>query len=212
MKHLKTIACDLGLAAACVLLYSPGFLNLRPWDPSIIRATLSICLAILIAVLFYLVNSPLIKGDKDKTISQLNEALRLFRDNPRSSDARTAMKQYKRLLDISKDLEMLVGERFEKGSVTYEKYISASEAVRSMTEDNLIQVANRLHLFSSNERYDLEMKENNHNSIKKLFEDNDRLIGEANHLALELADKESNESDEILEEITKLTEQLKYYA
>jgi hypothetical protein len=75
--------------------------------------------------------------------------------------------------------------------------------------DNLISVANRILLFSENEKNDEELKMKNHQEMEHLLSQNEQLLKQGNRLALELAAGEENQ--DILEEITKLTEEVKFY-
>ena len=53
-KYIKLILANLSIAAAAIVLYSPGLINLRLSDYSIFRAGMSIIAALLLILAFFL--------------------------------------------------------------------------------------------------------------------------------------------------------------
>lgn len=65
---IKNIVLDTVLAIALIICYSPGLLNLRPSDESILRAGLSIVIIPISLAIFYFINEDLIHQKSVKTI------------------------------------------------------------------------------------------------------------------------------------------------
>jgi hypothetical protein len=124
-------------------------------------------------------------------------------------EAKVALTQEKRLRETLEDLEFLIGDRFGKGSISYQKFDGARAGISQVVGDNLIRIANRILLFSENEKNDEELRRKNHQEMEHLLSQNEQLLKQGNRLALELAAGEENQ--DILEEITRLTEEVKFY-
>ena len=60
-KYIKLILANLSIAAAAIVLYSPGLINLRLSDYSIFRAGMSIIAALLLILAFFLINIRLLR-------------------------------------------------------------------------------------------------------------------------------------------------------
>ena len=69
-RYAKMLFSDLCIAAAAVVMYSPGLLALRPTDESIIRAGFSIVGGIVIAYSLFRVNFG--ESDEEKLIDAGN--------------------------------------------------------------------------------------------------------------------------------------------
>lgn len=209
----KVFIANIVLAVIAIVLYSPGLLNLRPWDDSILRAALSISLGVLLVGLLVVNNMRLLEKTPKKT-DGLKDAVRVLQEYGLKGrndypEAKQALAQEKRLRETLEDLEFLIGDRFGKGSISYQKFDGARAGISKVVGDNLISVANRILLFSENEKNDEELKMKNHQEMEHLLSQNEQLLKQGNRLALELAAGEENQ--DVLEEITKLTEEVKFY-
>lgn len=209
----KTLLRNIGLAVLAVIIYSPGLLNLRPWDDSILRAALSISLGVLLIGLFVANNMQLFEKPQKKT-DELKDAIRILQEyglkgRKSIAEAKTALEQEKRMRDTLEDLDFLIKDRFGEGSISYQRFYGAREGISQVVGDNLIKIANHILLFSENEKTDEELRRKNHQEMGRMLEQNDQLLKQGNQLALELASGE--EDQDILEEIKKLTEEVKLY-
>ncbi len=239
-KILKVIALNGAVVAAAVLCYSPGLLALRPSDESIFRAGLSILMILVLLTTFFLGNYLLllrqppqqewIADDADLNTEQAEQILhRYFGGKYFGSLAKTASEQITRLERSSDKALRVVEQRFEKGSLSWERYASVISAAEKSALKNSIAMANRMQLFDEDEYQRLQhyreddipdsiqeekisLYRKNLSLIRDAIAGNEQLILKVDTLAMELADGlKEDDGSELLEEIERLTGELKYY-
>ncbi len=76
-EMLKIIVLDAVLAIVLVVCYSPGLLNLRPSDASILRAGFSILIVPISVILFYLINKSLFSQKSVRTFDGQSVAVKV---------------------------------------------------------------------------------------------------------------------------------------
>lgn len=213
MTFKKILLKNICLAFATVIIYSPGLLDLRPWDANIVRASLSISLGILICGMFVVNNMKLFEKKPKKT-DLLEDAVRVLREfglrgSNQIEEAKIALNQEKQMKNTLEDLDFLIKDRFGDGSLSYQRFIGARDSINQVVSGNLIGIANHILLFTENEKDDEELMERNHEEMQRMLDQNDQLLKQGNQLALELAS--GKEDQDILGEIKKLTKEVKLY-
>lgn len=232
----KQILLNCGIAITLIVCYSPGLLNLRPDDSSILRAGSSIVLGIGAAMIFFYGNWILMKEPEQKQITveevdSLEDASRILKQYCAGKYfgkmAKTASEQLERLQKTTQKALTVVSSRFSTGSISYNRYYGIVEAAGSTAIANVIQMANRMSLFDEKEYAALQhyqeddipddvqeqqiaLYQKSLSQIQKTIEINERLILKMNSLAMEMM-SETEEPDALLEEIEELTKQAKYY-
>ena len=238
MKNfLKIAALNAGIIIVGVVAYSDGLLGLRPTDPSILRAGLSILTGLGMGAGLIGGNLRLLSPRKKiENVSELNEAqvknlLRGYTDSDVfGALAKTASDQADRINAAAKRAAGAVDLRFGAGTLSAERYVSAITSARETLLSNLKNIANRLQLFNEEEYRRLKNKKDdsipadvreqkqllydkNAEDIKKQVSLNERLILKLDTLTVEVSDDDESEekTDDLLAEITELTDELKYY-
>ncbi len=237
-KYLKLILLNLAIVVGAVVAYSDGLLGLRPGDPSILKAGLSILIGIALAAGLIYGNYRLLrepkKVEKDELTNpaQVEALLRGFTGSSYFGNyARTSIDQLRRLAASAKRTAGAVNEKFQKGSISAERYQSVIEAAGATAIENIRNIAMRLQMFDDAEyrrlknfrndsipdeiqQKQLELYDRNTEFIKNSIAVNENLILTMDTLTLEISDssaRNENDADELLGEITQLTKELKYY-
>lgn len=239
-RFLKLAAANLCIAAAAVILYSPGFLCLRISDYSIFRAGMSIIAALGLIAVFFFVNLRLLKEpDKKPVLLEDVPNLEKARDILRShvsgryfgSTARTAIEQLDRIFVCRQRLSGILEQRFEKGTMSWDKFDSMAAAAESSAIQNVVAMANRMQLFDEKEyarlqhyREDdipdeiqeeqLRLYRKNFDAVRSTIALNETLLLKLDALAMELSSSSGeNEAlnNGLVKEIEKLIEETKYY-
>lgn len=240
-KNSKRISRFLGLTAILVLVvifsYSEGFLALRPSDESIIRAGLSLFIAPMSAFVFFYSGYHMLKAPEKvmltkETMLDANKAKEIFiryhggKQFGRLADE--AMSQVTRLENSSERARMQIESRFGRDSMTGDRYLSSIESAKEASLGNIITIANRLQLFDEKEYARLEhYKEDdipddiqekqialyakNTEEIKQAIAANERLVLSLDCMSAGLLTQSEGQVNETIENIEKLTEQLKKY-
>ena len=240
MKNIKKIILlNAVIVVVAVVCYSQGFMNLRPTDDSIFRAGMSIMVAL--GLIFALVygNIELLKEKKIPKISNtasinVEDAERLLKsyfDGGYVGDtAKAAEEQLHRLLKSFQRAEELISDRFDKGSMSWEKYYSVVDTAKVTALQNIVSMANRMQMFDEKEyqrlvnykddlipddvqEQQLALYDKNLETIRNGIAVNEKLLLKMDTLSLELSDikSEYKPGDAILEEIEKLTSEVKLY-
>ncbi|MBQ6019431.1 MAG: hypothetical protein IJL26_04545 [Clostridia bacterium] len=237
-KIIKLILLNLSIAVGAVIAYSDGLLGLRPSDASILRAGFSIIIGLALAfALIYgnykLLQEPkLIQRDALTNPEQVESLLKEFTNSSYFGNyARTAVDQLRRLAASTRRTVSVIREKFQSGTMSFDKYMSIIEAAGATAIDNIRNIALRMQMFDDaeyrrlkNYRSDaipdeiqqkqIELYDRNTQFIKNSIAVNEELILKMDTLALEVSDssaRNENDADELLDEITRLTSELKYY-
>lgn len=234
---LKQIFLNVGIGALAVVFYSPGLMNLRPTDISILRAGSSICLGIAEAAAFFYGNYALMKQPERIAYNKENVqdtaqalfVLNMYKDGRYfGSLARTAHDQIKRFERSVERAKLEIKTKFEPGSMSFDKYDSIVSAADSALLENIITMANRIQFFDEAEyaklqnyknddipddiqEKQIELYKKNMDMVKNAIRANESLILSIDTLSVELATSD-REDNSLLDEIKKLTDEVKYYS
>lgn len=240
-KYLKLILANLSIAAAAVILYSPGLINLRLSDHSIFRAGMSIIAALLLILSFFLVNIRLLREpDQDPVllddVHDLDKAKDILKSHCEGkyfgSLARTASEQLDRIFQCRQRLFRILSQKFTQGTMSFDKFDSVAAAAESSAIKNVVAMANRMRLFDEKEyarllhyREDdipddiqeeqLRLYQKNFNDIRSTIAHNEKILLKLDALAMEIASSSSEEDMEsnngLIVEIERLIDETKYY-
>ncbi len=239
-KYIKLVLFNAIIAATAVICYSPGLINLRLSDESIFRAGMSIIMALILISVFFYGNYQMLSKKEQKFITRENisdidkaEALlrTYFGGKYFGKTAKAADEQLQRMLKSFKRTKIMIDEKFDEGSLSWNKYSSIVDAAQQSALDNIIAMANRIQMFDETEyrrlssykddmipddvqEKQLELYDKNMDNIRNAIAVNEKLLLKMDTLSMELSDvgeKKGNESDELLKEIEQLTEEVKYY-
>lgn len=234
---LKQILLNVGIGVSTVIFYSPGLMNLRPTDISILRAGSAICLGIAEATAFFYGNYKLSKAperisyNKDN-IKDTNQALNVLNScrggRYFGSLAQTAYDQVKRFEKSLIRAKQEINNKFDPGSMSHDKYYSVIAVADDALLENIITMANRIQFFDETEYAKLQNYKNddipddiqekqialyqkNMDLVKNAIRANENLILSIDTLSVELSTSD-NEDSGLLDEIRKLTDEVKFYS
>lgn len=238
-KTFKLLLLNLSIVMIAILTYSPGFLYLRPSDESIFRAGMSIIVFLALAFAFCYGNLTLLKTKEKVTytkenIKDMREAqsiLSSYKNGEYFGEiATTAINQISRLETSTQRAKLEIGNKFERGSLSWQKYYGAVEEANSIALDNVISLANRIQFFNEDEysrlkkyKYDsipddiqsqqLDLYNANMKLIESAVAVNERLILGLDTLSIELSKpgEIEEQNTNLLSDIKKLTDEVKYY-
>ena len=238
-KYVKTAILNIVIILTMIICYSEGFLGLRPTDASILRAGMSIFMAIAGAFACFYGNYMLLKEPERRTYSQeslvdLSQARAVLASYHGGKYfgriADTTSDQIVRLERTMERAKGALGTKFTKGSMSYDRYDATVKAAQEAALSNVIAMANRMQIFD--EKDYARLKNYKHDDIPDeiqqkqiaLYTDNmmqleaavaanEELILALDTMSLELARPgEAAQTDPLLEEIHRLTEQVKLYS
>ena len=215
-KIKKLIFGNLGFLIGFVVLFSPGLLGLSIVDASAVKAALSLTLGIMMPAGMVAYNY--------KTISQKND-VKLIGTNQYSVEGiRQEMKHYlgsgvfgqvarASLDELDKCEKMQAGvdevldRKFEKGSLTYQKFDSIAKAAQDTILANMVNIPDDIQI------QQLELYNKNIAAVKEKRNQNEGLIYKLDELRIELAASEAVDAAGIkaYAEIDTLIKQIEYY-
>lgn len=239
-KFIKIAGFNFIIVAVTVIGYSPGLLCLRPGDPSILKAGMSIILGLGLVASFVIGNYKLLLPQKHQiytkeTVVDMTEAVAVLKqfqnDKYVGQIARTAVEQIERLQRSTKRAEMEIQAKFGDSALSYEKYHTIIDSAGTIALENLISLANRLQLYDTKEYERLQhykeddipddiqekqigLFQRNIDLASKAVSANENLILSLDTLAIELTSANyntSNQEDDLLHDIENLTNEVKYY-
>lgn len=241
-KYLKLIAANLCIAAAAVILYSPGLINLRISDYSILRAGMSIIAAFLLITFFLLINIRFLREPQPKPlmledVPDLEKAKSILRDHWGGkyfgTMAKTASEQIDRIIKCRQRLSGILEQKFTKGTLSWEKFNSTAAAAESSAIQNVVAMANRMRLFDEKEYHRLQhyktddipddiqeeqirLYQKNFDDIRSTIALNEKILLKLDALTMEVSSSSfadnSDQNNELICEIEKLIDETKYYA
>ncbi len=238
-KFFKVIILNLVIILTMVVCYSEGFLGLRPSDASIFRAGMSIFMAIAGVFAFFYGNYTLLRDpvhhyistDNLVDLSQARSVLASYHGGRyfgRIAD--TASNQLVRLERTMERAKNAVGTKFDGGSLSYERYEATVRAAQEAALNNVVAMANRMQIFDEKDyarlrnyknddipddiqEKQIALYEDNLKQLESAVSANEELILALDTMSLELAKPgEQKAADPLLEEIHRLTEQVKLYS
>ena len=236
-RMLAFLGLAIGLALLIVFSYSEGFLALRPTDESILRAGLSLFIAPMSVFVFFYAGYHMLKAPgkvmftKDN-LMDMNKAKEIFsryhggKQFGRLADE--AMSQVARLEASSVRARLQIESRFGSTSMTSDRYLASIETAKEASLENIITIANRLQLFDEKEyarlrhykeddipddiqEQQIELYARNTEAIRDAIAANERLVLSLDSMSAGLLTQSESQVDETIENIEKLTEQLKLY-
>ncbi len=237
-KYVKVVILNLVIILTMVVCYSEGFLGLRPTDPSIFRAGMSIFMAIAGVFAFFFGNYTILRGpvhyhvttDSLVDLSQARGVLASYHGGKyfgRIAD--TAANQLVRLERTMERAKNAVGSKFEDGSMSYDRYDATVRAAQEAALNNVVAMANRMQIFDEKDyarlrnyknddipddiqERQIALYEDNLKQLEAAVSANEELILALDTMSLELAKPGAEKAaDPLLEEIHRLTEQVKLY-
>ncbi len=236
--YRKIVILNTIIILTTIVCYSPGLLCLRLSD-GIFRAGMSIIMTIVLFFAFIYGNYLLLKEPEYKristeSISDIDKAeslLKLYCSGKYFGKlAKTATDQLHRLLKSFERTKVIINERFEEGSLSWNKYYSIIEAAGNSALNNIVAMANRMQMFDETgydrlqnyknddipddiQEQQIELYNSNLEKIKESISINERIILKMDTLMMELSSTDTNNSgnNELLEEIEQLTKEAKYY-
>ena len=241
-KNKKWIFLIFGLVEAiiAVVCFSRGILNLWNTNGSAIKILIPI--GILIALIagyilmsiWYLREPKQVMMDENEnhSYSELQNVLSSYTNGKYFGKiAKTVMEQLERLNTSCERTKEAINKRFDKSSLSYEKYYSIVDVAEKTANQNVVAMTNRMKFFDEEEYARLENYRNdnipddiqekqialykeNQAKIEGAIAVNENLILKMDTLSMELA-KISNSSEADMEamlgEIEELTKEVKYY-
>lgn len=238
-KTYKLIFLNLAIVIIAIIAYSPGFLFLRPSDESVFRAGMSIITFLALIIAFFYGNLTLLKPQKKVTytkenIKDMREAQSILSSYINGEYfgeiASTVINQISRLDSSTQRAKSEIGRRFERGSLSWQKFYGAVEEANAIALDNVISLANRMQFFNESEyarlkKYQsdaipddiqvqqLELYQTNMKLMESAVSVNENLILGLDKLSIELAKpgEIEEQNTNLLSDIKKLTEEVKYY-
>lgn len=194
-KAMKMVLLNASIVAIAIIAYSPGFWGLRPSDPSIFKAGMSIILGLGLVCGFGMGNYKLLQPEKRQIlvakenvvdVSGAIEILERFKgDKQYGKIAKTAIEQVDRLRRSTERAEMEIKAKFEPASMSYGKYYSVVEAAGSVALENLVSLANRIRLYDGKEYERLISSYKNDNIPDDIQEKQLRLFEKNKELAMQ---------------------------
>lgn len=230
-----------GIGIAAGILYSPGLIALSVFDASIFKATLAVVLGIVLVAGLAHSTFQYFRPDKKqiKTVNASLDVTELTKkltehiyDDYMGDLAKQAVTQVDRLNKTIKKVEFEIGEKFVPNTMTYKNFYSSVDVAGDYAFKNLSNFVTRLRLYDDQDyamiktyKHDaipdniqeeqIELIKQNKQLAADALNANEQLIIGLEKLAMKLADSnfeaESDKNDELLENINKLTETIKYY-
>ena len=240
-KYILLLIENIGIAIAAVLIYSPGFLALRISDYNIFRAVMSVTAAVGLVLVFCLVNYRALAAPKRYQVEMTDikgvpEAKQILIEYRKvkffGNFAKTAEEQLERTERAKTRLEGMIERKFQKGSLSWDKFYGITQNAEDLVIKNIVFMANRMAVFDESEykrlqHYkedeipddiqveQLKLYDNNLSQIKEAISLNERILLKLDTLAMELSTMEASAvkdvNTETLEEIEQLAKQTKYY-
>ena len=238
-KILKLIAINLCIVITAIVLYSPGLVCLRISDYSIFRAGMSVIAALALTAIFFFFNLKLLKEPDRKPIlpqdvPNLEKAKEILKSHINGryfgSTPRTAIDQLDRIFTCRQRLSGILEKRFEKDTISWDKFNSVAVAAESSAIQNVVAMANRMLLFDEKEyarlqhyREDdipddiqeeqLRLYKRNFDDIRTTISLNEKILLKLDALAMELSSSGENTelNNDLVKEIEKLIDDTKYY-
>ncbi len=241
-KNKKWILLAFGIVEAiiAVVCFSRGILNLWNTNGETIRILIPIGILIVLITGFVLMSMWYLREPKQVMMDEnenhsYNELQNVLSSYTKGkyfgAIAKTVMEQLERLNTSCERTKEAITKRFDKSSLSYEKYYSIVDVAEKTANQNVVAMTNRMKFFDEEEYARLENYRNdnipddiqekqialykeNQAKIESAIAVNENLILKMDTLSMELA-KISNSSEADMEamlgEIEELTKEVKYY-
>lgn len=242
VKNKKWILLAFGIVEAiiAVVCFSRGLLDLWNTNGNAIKILIPIGILIVLIAGYILVSiwylrepkQVMMDENESHSYSELQNVLRNYTNGKYFGKiAKTVMEQLERLNTSCERTKEAITKRFDKASLSYEKYYSIVDVAEKTANQNVVAMTNRMKFFDEEEYARLENYRNdnipddiqekqialykeNQAKIEGAIAVNENLILKMDTLSMELA-KISNSSEADMEamlgEIEELTKEVKYY-
>lgn len=240
-KYIKLAAMDALFAVGMICLYSPGIAGLSPLSQSTVKAALSIAVAAMAVPAFIYVNKAMLsekqlnlldKGEgnqKDKIMTVLNSC---SQSKVLGNIVKSTELQMQRVETSALNFDRLVSHRFEKGSLSYQKFIGVMDSASKAMFDGYVRIANKMVMFDEAEyerlsgdeylyddipddiqRQKYALYNENLESARKILEKNEIILLGLDKLMTEISNNDYSDEDmnSTAREIDMLLKQLEYY-
>ena len=242
-KNKKWILLVFGIVEAiiAVVCFSRGLLNLFDSErASLPRISVGIGVIVILIVGYILMSiwylhvpkQGMMDEKADHTYDELYNVLGEYTKGKYFGPiARTVMDQIQRLNNSCVRTKDAIGKKFDKSSMSYEKYYSVVDLAEKTANQNIVAMTNRMKFFDENEYARLENYRNdnipddiqekqialykeNQAKLEQAIAVNENMILKLDTLSMELSNITDANNDTMsltLGEIEELTEQVKYY-
>lgn len=240
-KITKLIAGNIAFAAGMIFAYSPGFMGLRLSDPSIIRAALSVTLGVMMPAGMVGYNYRLLKQKPEHKLFLENSSISVEEIRSEMSRyvnsevfgriASSSVEQLDKCLQLRIKVEDILNHKFDKGSLTYNKFAAIAESAETTILNNMMAMLNRMRVIDDaeyrklmNYKNDdipdelqiprLELYTKNIKAVKEQRDQNEGLLYKLDELLLELTASEiaDEKKSRVYGEIDALIKQIQYYS
>lgn len=242
-KNKKWILLIFAIAEAivAVVCFSRGLVNLFDAErASLPRISVGIGVIVILIVGYVLMSMWYLREPKqgmmdekaDHTYDELYNVLGEYTKGKYFGPiARTVMDQIQRLNNSCDRTKDAIAKKFDKSSMSYEKYYSVVDLAEKTANQNIVAMTNRMKFFDENEYARLENYRNdnipddiqekqialykeNQAKLEQAIAVNENMILKLDTLSMELSkitDASDNTMNLTLDEIEELTKQVKYY-
>ena len=233
-KIIKIIGFNVMLVCVAILAFSPAFFGWKIVGGNLFQTLVSANVIMFEVYGVFIGNGYLVKKllgepkstyelpDNQKDVIKL---LYTYSNVVKGIKIDKIVDQTHRMTDITKPLTELIVDRFGSG-ITYDKFMGVVSSAQQASLENLQTIARRIQSINWSEYYRLKKRDHKSKSetelfqiynssidkCKKCIEAQDDLIVGLNKLYAEIMNDPNDTNNEVLDEITKLTESLKFYA
>lgn len=239
-KVMKLIAGNLAFASGMVVAFSPGLLGLSVFDPSIIKAALSLTLGVLLPAGMVSYNYKLLREKKEPVLfiegttmsveDMRKEMVKFEHSAIFGNIVRDSLKQLEKCQELRVSVEEILGRKFDIGSLTYQKFYGIADSAQKAIISNMIAMVNRMRVINDDEYIKLlnyqkddipdeiqiprlELYKKNIEAVKNQRNQNEGLLYKLDELLLELTASEIVDATKCKAymEIDSLIKQIQYY-
>ena len=240
-KEVKIVICNIIFAFVIIILYSPGLIGLSPFDSSVMKSALSIAIGIVAILLFVMMNKvllsdkefSLLENDSNDSDEKTIEILENYKNaKVLGGIAKSTLSQFNRLKNVESNYEKLISQRFEKQSLSYNKFIGVIQNASIVLKRGYVKIANKMIIFDEREylylkeddymyddipdniqREKFQVYNQNLQTMKAILEKNEVVLLGINKLMTEISDTDmsDNSMNDTAEEIKTLLKQVEYY-
>lgn len=236
-KLVKSGLILMGITMLDIVGYSPGLLALSLASPSIVNTSLAILLGIGSVAGVGYTSYQLFLPDKiclnnGMNVTHASELLVKVADMNEgkfSEAANLILQQINSINSAASITENQIHNKFNRGSLTYNKYATVVDAAVKAAFNNINKAANMLSIIDfdryhraknnygdniadESQKRQTDLVDNNLNTVHKIITSNEELILKLDELTNKIvAEYDESNNNDVLEEIKRLTEQLKIY-
>ncbi len=245
-KIWKLLIFNAVFACTCIFLFSPGYAALSPASDKFYKVILFFVAVLALLAAFVYINSAILSGTKRQKKIKLvkQDALTEPKDYIKALQSYIYKKDFEGQIGILVDqvrrvspkeasLKVIIEQRFDKGEMTYTKFMTTLQDVMALFYDNTKKAINRIGVFDENEyrmllsnqlnipaqskQLKLQIYREHLEYVNAIIKRNEYIITLVDNLTLEISKLEEQNSQnaenlEIIQDMKKLIENTKYYA